>query len=64
MSDRLLREREVGQRLDVSLKSLQKWRREKRGPAYIKLDGLGGIRYRETDIDAWIERNMVATSGK
>jgi predicted DNA-binding transcriptional regulator AlpA len=49
----LLNEKEVAERLKVSLAALRRWRYEGRGPHYVKLAGVA-VRYRAEDLDAWI----------
>jgi hypothetical protein len=36
-----------------SLRTLRRWRREKRGPAFVRICGV--IRYRRDDVKAWEE---------
>ena len=49
----LLTESEVAQQLQVSLAALRKWRVLKRGPLFLKIGSL--VRYRQADIDRWLE---------
>lgn len=51
-------ETELAARWEVSSKTLQRWRTEKRGPPYLKFSK--SIRYRRADIDAYevSERKM------
>jgi hypothetical protein len=49
--------------LQVSIYTLQKWRQQNRGPAYIKAE-TGGIRYRAVDIKAWQEGNLVLPTNR
>ena len=49
----LLTESEVAQQLRVSLAALRKWRVLKRGPLFLKIGSL--VRYRQADIDRWLE---------
>jgi len=44
-------ETELAARWEVSPKTLQRWRTEKRGPPYLKLSK--SVRYRREDIDAY-----------
>ena len=57
--DRILNERTVADILSLSVKTLQAWRRQKRGLAYVKMGR--AIGYRESDIDAWQRKSRVAT---
>ena len=57
----LLNERQAAKSLTVGEKCLQAWRTRGGGPAYIKIGRL--IRYRQTDLDNWIEqRKRTSTS--
>ena len=47
-----LTEVEVAQRLDISTRTLQQWRRAGIGPAFIRI-GQNTIRYRSEDVDAY-----------
>lgn len=40
--------------LQISTKTLSNWRSLRVGPAFIRLQG-GVIRYRQEDVDAWID---------
>lgn len=57
-SDRLMREDEVADLLGMSIFTLQTWRRPgmSRGPRWVNVgtDRRSIIRYRESDIQAWI----------
>lgn len=50
----LIRERELAERWSTSQRTLQRWRAEGTGPAYILIGG--AIRYRLADIAAFEER--------
>ena len=39
--------------------ALRKWRREGRGPAYIRFNR--SVRYRVSDLDAWLDAHRVET---
>lgn len=51
---------EVCSLLSVSIHTLRRWRREGRGPRYVRL-AQNVVAYRATDIYAWIEDNTVDT---
>jgi hypothetical protein len=53
MSERYLTEVEVAERTQISLKTLRRWRLERRGPAYRKFGSL--VRYGETELVQWEE---------
>lgn len=50
----LIRERELAERWKTSQRSLQRWRAEGSGPAYILIGG--AVRYRLADVVAFEER--------
>ncbi len=50
----LMTERQVATILSVSMACLRKWRLEKRGPGWVKIEGRL-VRYRESDIASWLE---------
>lgn len=51
MSERYLTEIEVAERTKISLKTLRRWRLERRGPAYRKFGSL--VRYGEEELMQW-----------
>lgn len=55
--ERLLAEPNAAEYLGVSRSWLQKARCHGYGPAFVKLRKGGGIRYRITDLETWLERN-------
>lgn len=57
MIDRLT-EAELAERCRVKVRTVQKWRREKTGPAYLKT---GGVRYLIVDVEAWEKSRRVTT---
>lgn len=50
----LIRERELAERWKKSLRTLQRWRAEGAGPAYILIGG--SVRYRMADVVAFEQR--------
>jgi len=50
-------ERQAARILGLSVATLQAWRYQKRGPRYVKLGN--AVRYREADLRAWIESQLV-----
>ncbi len=52
-----IREAEAARMVGVSVAALRRWRREHRGPAYVKLEGC--IRYRVADLKEFLDRNTV-----
>ena len=63
MQDRLLTPPQVAEILRVNVTTLEAWRGRRIGPAWIKLgDGKrGAIRYRQSEIDAYLQRSTVQT---
>ena len=61
MSDRFLRDREVGGKTGLSRST--RWRLEKRGdfPKRIRISP-GAVAWRESEIDAWIENRHTSIS--
>jgi transcriptional regulator with XRE-family HTH domain len=61
MTDKLvLREREAAEMLGVSVSSLRRWRLEKRGPTYVKLERCVG--YLIVDLQEFLSKNTVCSS--
>ena len=58
----LLREQEAADLLGLSVRTLQKWRLERRAVPFVKLPGSGAIRYRRDDLESWIAAGRVATA--
>ena len=54
--DKLLTVKQTAERLQVNHNTLQVWRNNGKGPAYIKIGGL--VRYRESDVEAWLNANF------
>lgn len=58
MPDDLLTSREVAAMLRVSLRTIEDWRRKKRGPRWVAVGPL--VRYSRADVAEYIEQNTVA----
>jgi hypothetical protein len=56
--DGLIVEVHAADMLKVSSRTLQAWRKSKRGPAFVRAGR--AIRYRRRDLIAWIEANTVS----
>jgi predicted DNA-binding transcriptional regulator AlpA len=54
MSDIHLKETALADRLGLSVRTLQRWRWQGKGPAYLKLGHR--VAYREEDVRAWEEK--------
>jgi excisionase family DNA binding protein len=61
VADRLLTARELAERLSVSTETILRWTRKGELPAF-RLPG-GAIRYREGDIEAWLEERATTERG-
>lgn len=59
-TDPLLRQEVVAEYIDVSLATLEKWRKTGRGPAHVRVGRL--IRYRQSDIERWLREQTVGGS--
>lgn len=51
---------ELAGELKVPPRTLSQWRYLGRGPAYVKVGGR--VRYRRSDVEAWMQDNRVETS--
>jgi predicted DNA-binding transcriptional regulator AlpA len=58
-SDALLVEIEAADLLKLSARTLQAWRTNGQGPAFVRAGR--AIRYRRSDIAAWVAANTVST---
>ena len=56
----ILTEKEAAAYLAQSPNTLRHWRKDSRGPAYLK--DCRGIRYDKRDLDAWLRSNRTTTS--
>lgn len=57
----LMDEAALADLVGVNIKTLQKWRWQRTGPAFVKIGRL--VRYRRTDVEAWLDKQTV-TSGE
>lgn len=53
----LVREREAARMLGVSVAALRRWRREGRGPVFVKMERCVGYRIR--DLESYVNGNVV-----
>ena len=59
----LLTENETAGRLNCTKSALRRWRRERRGPKFVKLGRL--IRYRDSDLETFVDQSTESvTQGK
>jgi excisionase family DNA binding protein len=57
--DNPVKEPEAAEHVGQSIPTLRKWRREGKGPAYLRIGR--SIRYRPSDLDAFLTRHRVET---
>lgn len=55
--ERLWSEQEVAMYLSISLRTLQRWRAEGKGPPHLMMAGRYP-RYRKADVDAWLQQEQ------
>ena len=60
MTPQLLNEKETAQTLNCTVSALRRWRRERRGPKFVRIGRL--IRYNEADLLQYIESNTERTA--
>jgi predicted DNA-binding transcriptional regulator AlpA len=53
MAEILVDGKEAARRLGCTVSALALWRRQRRGPTYVRLGRL--VRYREADLDTWVQ---------
>jgi len=58
----LLNQDQLAALLGVSERTLERWRSEHLGPPFVRLVGLGSVRYRKADVDQWLEGQLVRPS--
>ena len=58
-----LSEQQAAQYLRVSVKTLQRWRFDHKGPAYAKLNGKL-IRNHQADLDEWMDQQTITHEDK
>lgn len=58
MPDTLLTVEELAERTKVPVRTVYAWNHRGTGPKYMRLAG-GGIRYRSTDVEKWLEQQAV-----
>lgn len=55
-----LTDAELAERLDVTVSAIRAWRKQGKGPDYLKVEGLKGtVRYPEDWVDEWAESRRV-----
>lgn len=59
--NKLLTETEVATALSCTKGALRKWRRENRGPRFVRMGRM--IRYRAADVEAFVTANTAGPSG-
>lgn len=58
-ANQLLAPKQAAHLLNVSISLLEKWRREGKGPVWIRLEGQRAVRYRHSDLIDFISRGRV-----
>lgn len=58
--DALLTEEQTAQFLNISVRTLQAWRIKLAGPRFVRVGR--AIRYRRSDLTAWIEANTIGNA--
>jgi len=58
----LLTEIDVAEHIGVSLQTVRRWRRERLGPPYVKIEA--SVRYRQEDVDAFVAGAVIETNTK
>jgi excisionase family DNA binding protein len=53
MTDKLLTQQQLADELEVSQRTLERWRQQGTAPAFIRVGR--SPRYRRADIDAWLD---------
>jgi predicted DNA-binding transcriptional regulator AlpA len=56
MQPKLLNERDVAELLALDVRTIQNWRQRGGGPRFVRLGG--AVRYRPSDIEAFVEAGM------
>jgi predicted DNA-binding transcriptional regulator AlpA len=59
---RAINESELARQANISTAVLRKWRREGRGPRFVKLGRL--VRYLVRDVEVWLDDQAVSTQNK
>lgn len=59
---RLFNEHDAARVISCSVALMRKWRLFGEGPTYCKIGRL--VRYRQADLDAFLEAHLVATDGR
>ena len=57
--EKLLTEAEVANNYNCKVSGLRRWRRERRGPKFLKLGRL--VRYRQGDVEEYLEKSCIIT---
>ena len=59
--DPLWSTKSVSEYLNIHPQSLARWRKNRTGPPYVRLEG--GIFYRRSELEEWIEKNKIQPEG-
>ncbi|MBI4606434.1 MAG: helix-turn-helix domain-containing protein [Planctomycetes bacterium] len=61
--DRLLRELEVADLINMSVRTVRDWRLTGAGPPFVRVSGRC-VRYRRADLDSWIAARVVRSTSE
>lgn len=61
--DKLINEREAGEFLGYSIRTLQNWRVRGGGPKFVKVSARS-VRYRRRDLNEWIDAHLRANTSE
>ncbi len=58
----MLTSNQAALRIGYTVDTLKRWRRKKKGPPYVRLDGTdqGRVRYPEDKLEQWLEERTVS----
>ena len=60
MAVELVTQQQLANELQVSIRTLERWRKDGTGPAFIRVGR--SLRYRRSDIDAWLTQQRRSRS--
>jgi excisionase family DNA binding protein len=63
MKDKVMTTKQAAEYLAMSHKTLEDWRRKGEGPRFIKV-GSRSVRYRQSELDAWITEATFVHTGE
>ena len=57
-----LRQQELAERLKLSVRSLERWRLEGKGPKFVRAGRR--VLYRDTDVEEWLQAHTFGSTGE